>query len=205
MIRYPDNPKPVSLDFLRKLDADPPGTWIGQPKLDGWRRVAWHGDGGWQYISKRESSGNRRPLPLDLQAEFEGLPWPDGLGLDCEWMGPRQVAHIKGDSLHVFDLLMGPVTPGSTRSDWLGDMPFVDRYILLHSLMESGRQSKQVRLVPAWANPGLVDRFMEQTQDPLSEGLVVRRADSKLIGALHRSAENPHWFKVKYRGIKGKE
>jgi len=56
--------------------------------------------------------------------------------------------------------------------------------------------------LPVFANPGLVEIFQQQMQDPLSEGLVVRRADSGLILDLRAPKENPLWFKLKYRNIR---
>ena len=40
-IRQCDNPTLISLDMLRQLDTDPPGTWLAQSKYDGWRRTMW--------------------------------------------------------------------------------------------------------------------------------------------------------------------
>ena len=199
MNRFPDNPKRVSLDFLRTLDADPPGTWLAQPKLDGWRKIADSTTGTWHYGAKHTKGDAAKPLPPELRKEFESLPWPKGIVLDCEWVGCRVVEHVKEHCLHVFDILM-------YENDWLGNMGFWERYKLLaltfgRAIWDSGLLA-HVHLVPCWQNPGLVDKFMEQLQDPLSEGLVVRHKDSGLVGSFSECATNPQWFKIKYREVK---
>ncbi|HEY3319858.1 MAG TPA: hypothetical protein VGP72_05205 [Planctomycetota bacterium] len=210
MLRYPDTPRRVSVEFLRRLDTEVPGRWHAQRKIDGVRRVAWLADGKWTYYSKHLVGPAAMPMPNTLVAEFESLPWPDGIGLDMEWSGRRCVQFITEHKLHLFDLLMAPVgitkqCRSSANGDcWLGDVPFSTRYELLRQLVEAVKMaatspSNHIHLIPCWTNPGLVDRFLEQIQDPLSEGLVVRRADSGLVGHTGRFAENPMWFKIKHR------
>lgn len=191
-MRYPDNPTPISSDLLKQFDADPPGTWLAQPKLDGWRRIAVHDGTQWRYHAKPHGAGAAIPaVEADLQDEFEALPWPPGLGLDMEWVGPRHAG--AAHSLHVFDMFQFGGAPGFEE-------PFEFRYGALDAIWQTV-QSKDARvhLVPVFANPGLLDRFLEQMQDPRSEGLVLRRADSTLIGKRNACATNPHVFKVKFK------
>lgn len=198
MNRYPDNPKRVSLDFLRTLDSEPAGTWLAQPKLDGWRKIADSTSGEWHYGAKHTKGDAAKPLPPELRKEFESLSWPKGIVLDCEWVGCRVVEHVKEHCLHVFDILMH-------ENDWLGNMGFWERYKLLAHIFAKASlyiPGPYVHLVPCWPNPGLMDRFMEQLQDPLSEGLVVRHKDSGLVGSFSAPAVNPQWVKVKYRDTK---
>ena len=193
----------VSPDFLKELDRASPGTWIGQPKLDGWRRVA-DNLSGWKFQAKHTKGPASKPLPKDLQEEFESLPWPKGIILDMEWLGPRVVAHVKENSLNIFDCL-------GWDGEWKGNVPFKVRYSTLEKIAYKPdpcyiSSCKHINIVPCWSNPGLFDRYLEQMQNPLSEGLVIRRADSGLIGSFNHCANNPLWFKVKYRqiGEKGK-
>jgi len=192
VIRQPDNPSLVSLNFLQQIDSEATGLWTAQSKLNGWRRTAWRIDGAWQFSAKHKTGPAARPLPKELIAEFASIEWPecDVLALDMEWVGPRG----GGDSLHIFDLL-------SCKHGWLGNTAFTARHLMLERIM-SGQQTKAIRLVPYWSNPGLGEKFMEQLQHPYSEGLVIRRADSGLIGAFDKCANNPHWFKVKFQTAK---
>ena len=204
---YPDSPMPVSVDFLKRIDADPPGTWLAQPKLDGWRRVLVYEKGEWSQFAKHHSEGSDRTLPLALWDALKAWSPRDGTVFDAEWMGMRckDVAGQRTHSLHVFDLLR-------FEGDWLRGTPFWLRYETLGRLLPaveiSGRgpewQQRTIFQVRAYPNPGLVDFFQQQMQDPLSEGLVVRRADSKLILSTRACADNPMVFKCKYRGIKEK-
>lgn len=182
---YPDNPVPVSVDFLKKLDADPPGTWLAQPKLDGWRRIIHFDHGTWIAQAKRGSEGHLKSMPEIICRELDKIAQEiDGESWDCEWMGNRCKGDVGAHTLHPFDVLRH-------NGEWLRDMPFASRY-------------QRASLVQTSPNPGLLDLFQQQMQDPLSEGLVVRRADSKLILNPNKCADNPLWFKVKYRNIKEK-
>lgn len=192
-MRLSDNPQTASLDLLRTLDAEEPGRWIAQPKLDGWRRFAFKHEEGWKWISKPGGTGSLRPLPVPLKEQFESMPWPTGIGLDMEWMGPRDAGGKH--SLHVFDILtFGP--------RWIGDLSFIQRAVTLAEvwldMTERQGRPDDVHLVRCQNNPGLVDFFAMQLQDPASEGLVVRRADSKIIGHDLKCGVNPHWFKFKF-------
>ncbi len=128
------------------------------------------------------------------------MPWPDGIGLDAEWYGPRH----KGTphSLHVFDLLY-------LAGFWVGELPFEERYAALATIMQGkprtggdrpGCQGERVRLMPCVRNPGLMDYFAQQLTNPFSEGLVVRSASQTLLGSYAACADNPYSLKIKMKG-----
>jgi hypothetical protein len=205
------------VDFLARLDQDPPGTWIAQPKLDGWRRVVIFTDQapaapagllfdlhpGWIAYGKRAGAAQCRQMPReitfildDLASRLQGRAW------DCEWMGPRLTGELAGrHHLAIFDLLM-------RDGQWLREMPFRERISAKAKLIlppaEYPAGPSPIQVVPSYTNPGFVDLFQVQMQDPLSEGLVVRKADSGLVLDPYRSASNPFWFKIKYRNIQEK-
>ena len=194
MNRFPDVPRLVSPDFLRKIDSEEPGRWLASSKINGRRRIAWKENGVWHYKAKNRDDAQQ--LQPELRAAFESMDWPDGIGVDAELAGPRHagMAH----SLHIFDLLM-------LDGEWLGAMPFHQRHETLALIWKnrqaqrgSGQTQDSIRLLTLFTNPGLLDRFMEQLQDPLSEGLVIRRRDSRLIGSSRQCAEHPHMFKLKH-------
>ena len=199
MTRHPDNPQRVSLDFLRQLDTEPPGTWLGQSKLNGWRKIADNTDGTWHYGAKHTTGDAAKPLPDTLRTEFEALAWQKGIVLDMEWLGNRQTTIITRHSLHIFDIL-------THEGQWLGSMGYERRLEVLAAVCKQAGVSdpdhseaeSDVFLVPTWTNPGLVDRFIEQMENPLSEGLVVRQRHSGLIGSFTSPATNPQMLKVKF-------
>lgn len=186
--RYSDNPRPISLEYLTQLDRDKPDTWLAQPKLDGWRRIMYLTDQGWVFLAKHDKA--RVPLPENLQADLDSLGLPEGTGLDCEWVGNRQAGGKH--SLVLFDLLM-------LDYQWLGQTGFAERYDKLTDLVlpKLGHDERPVKISTCYRNPGLVTLFHSQQHIPQSEGLVIRRADSKLIGDWSGCKDNPLWFKCK--------
>jgi len=192
--RHPDNPQKVSVDYLCGLDAQAPGRWLAQKKLDGWRRTADNTSGSWVYGAKHTTGSAAKQLPEELRREFESLPWPKGVALDMEWLGNRVVSDVKGHSLHVFDILM-------LNGEWMGYVSFQDRYSILHEMMRIDYcgSGQNVKIVPVRCNPGLSDFFLEQNQDPLSEGIVVRHKDSKLIGGFNECKVGDRMFKIRHR------
>ena len=197
MNQRPDNPQSVSVDYLCGLDAMAPGTWLAGKKLDGWRRTADNTSGKWVYGAKHTTGPAAKQMPEELVREFESLPWPKGIALDMEWMGPRVVAAVEEHSLNVFDLLM-------LNGEWLGNVGFQDRYAILRGLMriDCCGSGMNVKIIPVRRNPGLTDFFLEQKTDPLSEGIVVRHKDSTLVGSFSKCATGDRFFKVKYRNNK---
>jgi hypothetical protein len=199
MNRFTDQPQSVSLEFLRRIDNDAPGTWLGQSKLNGFRKIADNTDGTWHYGAKHTTGDAAKPLPDALRTEFEALAWQKGIVLDSEWLGCRSVANITRHSLHIFDIL-------THEGQWLGSMGYERRLELLAAVCKQAGVSdpdhseaeSDVFLVPTWANPGLIERFIEQMENPLSEGLVVRQRHSGLIGSFTSPATNPQMLKVKF-------
>lgn len=186
--RYPDSPILCSVDMLHKMDADLPGTWIATAKIDGRRRCAYKEPSGWRYIAKNRRDA--QPLPDDLRKEFEALPWPDGIGLDMEWSSLRQSGDEQG--LWIFDFL-------EMRGKWIGDRPYSERIAVMEVYFPVSQRIHQLHWID---NPGLCMFFEQQITNPLSEGIVVRRADSTLIGNWDRSVENGAIRKFKFDRIK---
>lgn len=196
MIRYPETPRLVTLDHLKLLDKDPPGTWLAQPKLDGRRRMAFKVAGKWTYFAKNR--GDALVIPLALRQEFEAMDWPDGIGLDMEWTGLRQVGDM--NALYVFDLLAADCA-------WAGAHNYGTRQRNLARIwsracggvFSHAAIGDHLSLAPIFSNSGLCDRFAEQISNPLSEGLVVRRADSIMQGSLTGCKDGPGGgYKVKF-------
>jgi hypothetical protein len=202
-MRYPDNPQLIDTDFLERLDKDFAGTWFAQPKYNGFRRVAWLAGDVWTWQAKHTAGPAAKELPDDLLADWTEFTKPlcgyGPVGIDMEFMGPRG-QHPPG--LCIFDLLMW-------GGKWLGGTKFVDRYAALSRVYvdllqtaKNGRRDElfsRIELLPCWSNPGLPVRFVEQLTDPRSEGLVIRRHDSGLIGSSSRPTNNPLWFKLKHQ------
>lgn len=187
--RYTDSPQLISLDLLAKMDKEAPGTYLFQTKYDGARRQIWEDNGGWHYRAKNNSDA--MPIDPELKAAFESIDWPKGVGFDCELMGSRDKGGVP--RLYIFDVFM-------IRGEWIGHIPFKSR----SNWVELDTQFHPIQFVVPRPNPGMVDAFAHQMTIEGSEGLVIRRADSTMIGNRECSVENPHWFKVKFQRIKSK-
>jgi ATP-dependent DNA ligase len=202
----PDDPNRVSVDFLKKIDEEPPGTWIAQPKYDGWRRPVYIEGGKLTFYSKRGGGEEaRKQPPPDLVEELASMNWPDQCALDMEWMGPRCREELReryGDGdyngFRIFDITY-------VDGMWQGSVPFRDRLAALQTIFaaaSTGLEVPRIELAPA-VDRGLVEMFDETQRDPLVEGVVVRAARSGLVGGKN-PRKNPQWLKIKYREIREK-
>lgn len=193
--RFPDDPRRVSKEYVAGLDAKPQGTFLAQMKSDGWRRVAYRRNGEWTYYAKHDKGEqSRKTPPPALVGEFEALGWPDNVAIDMEWMGPRLADVLDGrHSFRLFDLHY-------LNGRWLGDVGFKARFDELQAIFDKAGASPSVQLVrPVGSN---LFQFMKaQESDPTSEGIVIRRASSGLIGDFRDVKDNPSWFKAKHRDI----
>ena len=194
---HPDNPQRISTDYLARLDKDPPGTWLAQRKYDGWRRVLAKEKGKWTAYSKHQSAGSTQAMPQNLLDALDALPVYDGTVLDSEWMGNRCSQWVQGHTLHIFDVLAIGNDSGIRR--WLRDVPFEKRHVEMLAMLSGCKPP--LFLVECVPNPGMLDLFQRQLQEPLSEGIVVRKASSGLILDQNKPATNASWFKIKYREV----
>ena len=199
--RWPDDPNRITADFLKRLDGSyPPGTFVGEKKWDDFRRPAYKEGGQWTFHAKRNEFASRLPPP-DLVRELETLDLSDGTALDMGWVGPRDVFKVlKGRNFFVaWDLIFW-------QGEWQGAVPFSQRHANLSTILgmakaKAGNAAERI-LVATPVSGHLFKLFEEQKQDPLSEGIVVRKADSGLVGGWSGPTKNSAWFKAKYRDIK---
>ena len=182
-----DIPDRGSRSLLTRLDLKyNSGHWLGQFKWDGWRRMLIRTADGWATAS-RSSSGREAstPLPDDIREELGTVLAPIGTTLDCEWVGPRPWRGSRlPDALWVFDIL-------ALGNDSLANRTFEKRHALLTRLY--GKRDKLVRVLPVARSPHLTELYGQSKKTDGVEGIVVRRATSKLTGGL-----NPLWYKFKY-------
>ena len=204
--RWPDDPNRISFERLQEIQEEyGPGAFIAQPKWDGWRRPAYFYPNGWKFYAKRGDGGEaKRQPPSDLVEEFKAMNWPKGIALDMEWIGPRCVSElherygVKGyNGFHIFDILY-------IEGEWVGTMPFLERLknlATIFALATKGEANERIQIVPH-TDSEMVAMFQGAVQDPLLEGIVLRRARSKLVGHPTKASKNPQMMKVKYRDIK---
>lgn len=199
IFRKPDNPTRDFEPFLHKLDGGfERGNWIAQPKGDGWRRPGYKEDGVWSFYAKATMGEEARHTPPAklINALLEcGLP--DGVALDMEWMGTRCTQYTGGQHWFViYDLLY-------VHHEWLGNEPLSARLDMLSGLFRKKKLPQTIILCPS-TEEDFVEYFNAQKDNKLSEGIVCKRLNSKLLGRLPGTTSdchNPDWRKVKYRDI----
>jgi len=176
---YPCKPNPLALGspFLDELDKDV--RWIGEIKKNGWRCLV-HRDSGLVLWTRHKTTINE-----PLEALRDGLmAVPEQTILDGELVHFR-TTDIKG-VLYLFDILLH-------KGRQLTDLPFADRRKVLEDVCAkiSGVElAAQVRI-------GKKALYHQALKDPVNEGIVLKKLDSKYLVSEKRCLQNPFWLKVK--------
>jgi ATP-dependent DNA ligase len=210
MLRYPDKPKGV---IHRAGLHDLPG-FFAQVKADGFRcQIELRGaatDLGRGPIVTFTSRHNK-PVPVsdDLRRQVEAFLYDvravDGTIIDAEWLGRR--AGVQREQMLLFDLLqLGQeeqlwAVPAWARWHellqlWRGDEPLMPRDEPWTDEVPFYRSN--VRLVPT-TESGFAAFFDRHQGTSEFEGVVLKSKMSRYIGSTRSSAENPGWFKCKWR------
>jgi ATP-dependent DNA ligase len=81
------------------------------------------------------------------------------------------------------------------EGSWIGHHRAIDRFNTLRRQFE---QTPRVHIV-AWTLSDYPEFFEHSKTLPGVEGIVLKRTDSKYIGSVRQSVDNPGWMKVKWR------
>jgi len=199
------NPRRMPLDWLKAqaggTEAAP--TWLCQPKWDGWRRQAWKDGGRWRWYPKGDAEQESREVPRGVKDELEGMfAGQDGIAIDMEWVGPRCHDGLRAmgrpgwDGLVLLDLVY-------VNGLWLGRVPCHQRLANLRTMaaLARGRAPAPRVEVVQTAYSGFEGFFEEcKRENPVLEGVVMKRADSLLLpGDLDGRGQTHFWKKVKWR------
>lgn len=186
----PNKPIRANEDFLNGLTKD----HVLDSKLDGWRVEICNINGVLQFISRHNKKLN---IPPKLALKFSSLPY--GMGLDAEWLNSSRIKSINTefglklptiDNIVVFDVrwvdykFQASVPLLDRRNNpYYQDLPEESLDGLLQStnqvfkaISTTGNKAKQF--------------YKKQTKRMISEGIVIKKSDSKL---------NDSWYSVKYR------
>lgn len=199
IFRRPDNPTRDFEPFLHKLDNGfERGNWIAQPKGDGWRRPGYKENGDWSFYAKATMGEEARQMPpAKLVNALVECGLPDGTALDMEWMGTRCTQYTGGQHWFVvYDLLY-------QGFEWQGGVALEERLEKLVKLFRRRKIPQTIILCPG-TTEDFVEYFNVQKENNLSEGIVCKRLNSKLLGRLPGTTSDCHnfdWRKVKYRDI----
>jgi len=199
--RYGDDPVMVSENRLREINQES-DKWVATPKYDGWRRfIYWTGELTLLSKSRGKAEEARKPLPTKLMDQLRGLvqAMPEGMAWDVEWMGPR--CHCE-HHLIVHDILY-------SAGDWVGHLGYEKRHPLLEKLWVAAKAAEvapDIKIVQAWRGEDFEALYEAQRENPLSEGLVLKKAGVALIQSdvfkvADKVLDNPSYVKVKYRDV----
>jgi len=208
IFHVPNNPVRVTVDLLKRLsDTEPAGKRMAEDKHDGWRRRAYKIKGTWTLQAKSNGGDEAKmPLPPYLMKSLADLFLDlDDIAIDMEWVGPRNkdaLREVYGPGpdgleyhgLRMFDILY-------VNGQYVGGLPERQRYDTLNTLFELCRakrpeSAKYIEMVRCWDHDWYA-MFEESKRNPTLEGIVLKMADGKLVN----KADNPFWFKIKYRDI----
>lgn len=190
--RFPDKPNLMSAAQLPVFDLQ--GGWIATAKQDGWRcMIEVDENGKIEFLSRVW-----KPLPISaaLKDVVARIGLPKATMLDTEWLA-RRPGYQGPETLHLITI---PWYDG----EWLGAQPETDRWALTMALMEniatrtSGLATPPIKL-PKWTDKEYTQLFEWSKTDPTTEGIVLKRNNSTLIGDLKSSKDNPTWIKIKWR------
>ena len=178
--RAPD--KPVRATIRNLLTLERMGGYVAQPKIDGHRATVEIDDAEIRVISR-----HNKPLPVSqvVLDQVRSLGLPAGTMLDCEWTGRRAGAP---EGLWILGLLYW-------EWRWVGSESLVER---LEHLEVLGDLPSLIHRVESHTE-GFLVLLRDQIGDPVSEGIVLKRIATPLVGKRGSSAKNQGWFKVKWR------
>jgi len=173
--RYGDKPHQMSEKALIELDN---GTYLCEPKIDGWRGQVHQIDSTLVVFS-----GGFLLLPI-TPGILDGFPkLGHGTVWDVEWTSRRA---CKMESMNIFGIMY-------LDSKWQGELTHeVRRQFLIDNIPESF-------LVPSW-DSDFLDHYEEMKKTPdIYEGVVLKHRNSKLKGGPSGIKKNGLWVKVKFR------
>ena len=178
--RAPDKPIRATLGNLPILERR--GGYVAQPKIDGHRAAVEIDDHEIRVISRQD---NPLPVSVAVKEQVRSLNLPAGTMLDCEWAGRRAKA---AEGLWILGLLFWEWI-------WVGPQSLTERLKPLEVLTDLPPLINRV----ASHTEGFLPLLLDQIGDPLSEGIVLKRIATPLVGKRSGSAKNPGWYKVKWR------
>lgn len=180
--RAPDKPYHV---FPSHLDTMENKNYIAESKYDGFRAVILIDSQEVIVYSRHFKPMQINPKILEL---CKTLGFPEGTALDAEWMSRRAKSP---ECIYLLDVLYH-------GWQWQGNKPLIERLSFLENVEQS-----PVILRPQSTTCNFLDFFESQIGDPnasITEGIVLKNLNSRLIGNPVSSHDNPLWRKVKWRG-----
>ena len=176
---YPCKPNPLSPESRYFDDLDRDVQWVAEIKKNGWRCGVYRDSG--LTLWTRHKTVIHEPLAA-LRDSLMAVP--ENTILDGELIHFR-TKDIKG-ALYLFDILV-------LRGRQITDLPLADRRKHLEDIavkLSGIPLAEQVRV-------GKKNLYLQAIKEPVNEGIVLKKLDSKHLVSEKRCPQNPFWLKVK--------
>lgn len=186
-LRFPDKPSRIySLKMVKE------GEYIAQPKLDGHNALIFKEDGKLVVLSRVMK---KLAISDQMRKALELLPLVNGTVLNGEWTCRREA--WKEEGVWLFDMMY-------ENGEWVGHLPVQERHTKVCAIYGGVDEAtskacwSNVHLI-AGVTTGYAALYKSLIGDMKTEGIVLKRLGSKLIGDFHKSVDNPAMFKLKWR------
>jgi ATP-dependent DNA ligase len=197
----PDKPIRTSDDFLIDLDVE---EWSCEMKLDGYRMEISKHDG---IIIARSRHNEILKIDGSFIDYFNSL-LSEGSAIDTEWINHDRIKAI--NTVMKFNLplveCIGIHDVTWLNGKYLGNISLKERrncdiYKKLQTAsMNNIIDNFKVFKIPMLSDDNtMIDFYNMQKSIKISEGIVIKKWNSKLVGNRSQSAKNPSWYKIKYR------
>lgn len=196
----PDKPIRTTEEFLHDLDVD---EWSCEMKLDGYRMTSSKQNG---IITNRSRHNEILKVDDTIIEYLDGLLENDS-EIDTEWINHSRIKTIN-TTLHVNLPLVECIGVHDVtwlNGKYLGNLKLTDRRncdlfkkipeVKIDNILDNLKVFK----IPMLSSGTIIDFYNMQKDFKISEGIVIKKRNSKLIGNKSQSAKNPLWYKIKYR------
>jgi ATP-dependent DNA ligase len=166
------------------------GDFIAQPKLDGFNALIFREKGELVVLSRV-----MKPLAISaaMRKALEHLPLENGTVLNGEWTCRREA--WKEEGIFLFDMMY-------EKGEWIGHWPIEERMMKLIQI-HNGLGSLSENPWPIYLVAGQTENYAQLYKSLIgnmkTEGIVLKRKGSRLVGDFHKSVDNLSMFKLKWR------
>lgn len=202
MIQFiaPDKPIRTTEEFLHDLDVE---DWSCEMKLDGYRMTSSKHNG----VITNRSRHNEILKVNDTIVEYLDSLLENDSEIDTEWINHSRIKSINTTMNTNLPLIecIGVHDVTWLNGKYLGNMPLKDRrncdlYKKIPEVtIDNVLKDLRVFKIPMLCSGGILDFYNMQKDFKISEGIVIKKQNSKLIGNKLQSVKNPLWYKIKYR------
>ena len=196
----PDKPIRTTEEFFKDLDVE---EWSCEMKMDGYRMTSSKQNG----IITNRSRHNEILNVDDVIVEYLDKLLENDSEIDTEWINHSRIKSINTTLNANLPLVecVGVHDVTWLNGKYLGNMPLKERRNcdifkrIPEVTMENTLNNLQVFKIPMLSSGEILDFYNLQKDFKISEGVVIKKYNSKLIGNKMQSAKNPCWYKIKYR------